>query len=118
VVGDQGGTHAGTQLRGTGSFKLAVWGMRLSMTGIAMEVVGLLSLVWTRSVAWLVLVGIGVFVLGDLLIVVGLTLVRRSLPEPRPRYKALVRIVRGDVFRSRRSVTRSVDALGLGTTRR
>ena len=90
-------------LHGNSRWRLAVWGCRLSMLGVATIVGGLLGAAASSSSAglWVAIGGTGMLLAGDAVIFLGLTLVRRDRPKPRPAYRTLRRGLVRDALHAR-----------------
>ena len=55
--------------------------------GLAVVVAGLVALLWSRGAGRLILaVGIGIYLVGVVITVVGIILVYRDVPPPRPSF--------------------------------
>jgi hypothetical protein len=77
-----------TNLRNSAHWRLAVWGLRVMGPGLAVVVVGLISLVWWTSAGTAILaVGMGIYLVGGVPVcVVGILRVYREVPPPRPNF--------------------------------
>jgi hypothetical protein len=71
--------------RDSAHWRLAVWGLRVIGPGLAVVGVGLVTLLWSTSTGQAILaVGMGIYLVGVLTTVVGIILVYREVPPPRP----------------------------------
>ncbi len=76
-----------TSLRDSAEWRLAVWGLRVMGLGLAVVAAGLVALLWSRGAGQaIVAAGIGIYLLGVVITVVGVVLVYREVPPPRPSF--------------------------------
>jgi hypothetical protein len=76
-----------TSRRISKSWRLAVWGLRVIGPGLAVVVIGLVALPWSTGTAQAILaVGMGIYLVGVVITVVGIVLVYREAPTPRPNF--------------------------------
>ena len=74
-------------LRRSAPWRLAVWGLRVMGSGLAVVAVGLVALVWSRGTGQaMVAAGIGIYLVGVVITVAGIVLVYREVPPPRPNF--------------------------------
>lgn len=74
-------------LRNSSHWRLAVWGLRVMGPGLAVVVVGLVTLLWSTGAGQAILaVGMGIYLVGVVITVVGIILVYREFPPPRPNF--------------------------------
>jgi hypothetical protein len=68
-------------------WRLAVWGLRVIGPGLAVVVIGLVALPWSTGTAQAILaVGMGIYLVGVVITVVGIVLVYREVPPPRANF--------------------------------
>ena len=66
-------------------WRLAVWGLRVMAPGLAIVAIGLVALPWSTGTAQsLLAVGMAIYLAGVAITVVGIVLVYREAPRPRP----------------------------------
>jgi hypothetical protein len=100
-------------LRHSANWRLAVWGVRVSCSGLAVAVAGLVTLVWSTSTAKAVLaVGVGIYLVGIYLVGLALTLVevRRAYGDvqpPRPNYARVQQTLLHDAQHARSQVAKT-----------
>jgi hypothetical protein len=74
-------------LRLSAPWRLAVWGLRVMGSGLAVVAAGLVALVWSRGTGrTMVAAGIGIYLAGVVITVAGVVLVYREIPPPRPNF--------------------------------
>jgi len=74
-------------LRHSAPWRLAVWGLRVMGSGLAVVAVGVVALVWSRGTGQaMVAAGIGIYLVGVVITVAGIVLVYREVPPPRPNF--------------------------------
>ena len=74
-------------LRHSAPWRLGVWGLRVMGSGLAIVAIGLVALVWSRGTGQaMVAAGIGIYLVGVVITVVGIVLVYREIPAPRPNF--------------------------------
>jgi hypothetical protein len=75
-------------LRPCAHWRLAVWGLRVIFFGLAVVVVGLVTLAWSTGAGQAILaVGMGIYLVGGVPVcVVGILRVYREVPPPRPNF--------------------------------
>lgn len=78
----------GTNLRSSGHWRLAVWGLRVIGAGLAVVAGGIVTLASgsTDTAKAIVATGMGVYLVGVGITVAGIILVYRSIPSPRPNF--------------------------------
>ena len=77
----------GTQLVNGSPWRLAVWGIRVIGPGLAVAAAGLVTLLWSRGTGLAILAaGMGIYLVGVMITVVGIILVYREVPPPRPNF--------------------------------
>jgi hypothetical protein len=71
--------------RDSAHWRLAVWGLRVMGSGLAVVGVGLVTLLWSTIAGQAFLaVGMGIYLVAVVTTVVGIVLVYREVPPPRP----------------------------------
>ena len=74
-------------LRRSAHWRLAVWGLSVMGSGLAVVAVGLVVLVWSRGTGQaMVAAGIGIYLVDVVITVAGIVLVYREVPPPRPNF--------------------------------
>ena len=76
-----------TDPRDSSQWRLAVWGLRVIGPGLAVVVAGIVALPWSTGTGQaIVAVGIGIYLVGVVITVLGIILVYREVPPPRPNF--------------------------------
>jgi hypothetical protein len=76
-----------TNPRNSKYWRLAVWGLRVIGPGLAVVLAGLVALLWSTGTAQaIVAVGMGIYLAGVVITVVGIVLVYREVAPPRPNF--------------------------------
>lgn len=74
-------------LRHSAPWRLAVWGLRVMGSGLAVVAVGLVALVWSKGTGQaIVAAGICIYLAAVVITVAGIVLVYRDVPPPRPNF--------------------------------
>jgi hypothetical protein len=89
-------------LRRGAPWRLAVWGLRVMGSGLAVVAAGLVALVWSRGAGQaMVAAGIGIYLAGVVITVAGVVLVYREVPPPRPSHSRVQRALLHDALGAR-----------------
>jgi len=76
-----------TDVRDSSHWRLAVWGLRVIGSGLAVVVAGLVALLWSTGTGQAILaVGMGIYLVGVMITVVGIIVVYGEVPPPRPNF--------------------------------
>ena len=76
-----------TNVRNSVHWRVAVWGLRVMGPGLAVVIVGLITLQWSTAAGQAILaVGMGIYLVGVVITVVGIILVYHEVPPPRPNF--------------------------------
>ena len=91
-----------TDLRRSAHWNLAVWGVRVWGSGLAVVIVGLVTLLWSTAPAKAILaVGIGIYLVGLVLSLVEARLAYDDVQPPRPNYARVQRTLLHDALHAR-----------------
>ena len=89
-------------LRNSAPWRLAVWGLRVMGPGLAVVVIGLVALLWSRGTGKAILaVGIGIYLVGLVFTLLEVRRVYGDVPPPRPSHSRVQRALLHDALGAR-----------------
>jgi len=89
-------------LRRSAHWRLAVWGLRVIGSGLAVVIAGLVALLWSTATGKAILaVGIGIYLIGLVFSLVEVRRVYGDVPPPRPNHSRVQRFLLHDALGAR-----------------
>jgi ABC-type uncharacterized transport system permease subunit len=89
-------------LRRSAPWRLAVWGLRVMGSGLAVVIAGLVALLWSTATGKVILaVGIGIYLVGLGFTLVEVRRVYGDVPPPRPSHSRVQRALLHDALGAR-----------------